>query len=144
MQQEILAKNRSSEISVYVVWLSMLSGDTQDRLSEAEERLDDPRVTHFWDEERSLGRWVKENVLTSFTERDWVSGEAPGAGLSVQEIEQIKGGQPLQEDIVWDAYLLYGGEARWDETPEPLVGWGSTVIQAADKLLEEVTLLLAE
>ncbi len=113
----------------------MLSGDTQDRLSEAEERLDDPRVTHFWDEERSLGRWVKENVLPSFTERDWVSGEAPRSSLNVQEIEQIKGGQPLQEDIVWDAYLLYGGEARWDETPEPLVGRGSTVIQAADKLL---------
>ncbi|MCH7923754.1 MAG: hypothetical protein IH975_12085, partial [Nitrospinae bacterium] len=74
----------------------------------------------------------------------WASGEAPRSSLSVQEIEQIKGGQPLQEDIVWDAYLLYGSEARWDVIPEPLVGWGSTVIQTADKLLEEVSQLLAE
>ncbi len=122
----------------------MLSSDAQERLSEAKERLGDPRVTHFWDEERTLGRWVKEHVLPSFTERDWVSGEAPRSSLSVQEIEQIKGGQPLQEDIVWDAYLLYGSEARWDVIPEPLVGWGSTVIQTADKLLKEINQLLSE
>ncbi len=144
MQQEILAKNPSSEISVYAIWLYMLSSDAQERLSEAKERLGDPRVTQFWDEDRTLGRWVKEHVLPSFTERDWVSGEAPRSSLSVQEIEQIKGGQPLQEDIVWDAYLLYGSEARWDAIPEPLIVWGSTVIQTADKLLEEVSELLAE
>lgn len=41
------------------------------------------------------------------------------------------GGPPQDRPILWDGYLLFGPEARWDDAPAPLVGStgpGGTVI----------------
>ena len=35
----------------------------------------------------------------------------------------------------WDAFFLYGEQARWDSTPGPPVASGSTIIGSKDDLL---------
>lgn len=43
---------------------------------------------------------------------------------------------------VWDAYFLYGPQARWDQQPGPLVSSGRPVIGAADQLQQSIDPLL--
>ena len=42
----------------------------------------------------------------------------------------------------WDIYFLYGPEATWQESPEPLVVSGNTVIRQRQILAEEFRSLL--
>jgi hypothetical protein len=77
--------------------------------------LTDPRVEHFWDEEKVVGTWyagrtaVMRERLTP--ESKWKDGE-----------------------VLWDTYLLYGSDARWEDAPTPLIHWGRTVVAARDSL----------
>ncbi len=41
---------------------------------------------------------------------------------------------PGHPGVVWDAYFLYSGQARWEGTPSPLVSSGSTVISRRSEL----------
>lgn len=36
--------------------------------------------------------------------------------------------------VAWDAYFLYGGQAKWNATPSPLVSSGSPVISRRSEL----------
>jgi hypothetical protein len=38
------------------------------------------------------------------------------------------------EGTTWDAFFLYGRDARWDSTPGPLVASGGSVIGSRDDL----------
>jgi hypothetical protein len=76
----------------------MLATDSQSQVDTG--LLEDRRVTHFWDEERVIGRWLAE------------------AGV----------GEPPSSGVVWDAYYVFGPEASWNERPAPLAGFGSPVI----------------
>ncbi|MDQ2676623.1 MAG: hypothetical protein M3Y34_07415 [Actinomycetota bacterium] len=88
----ILDRHPTADLKVYVVWLPMLSTDARSRWRFTGHTIDDPRVTHFWDERRVVGRWLAEQA-------GWDDG-----------------------DVMWDVYFLYGAEAEWGETPsEPLV-----------------------
>ena len=42
----------------------------------------------------------------------------------------------------WDAYYLYGPDARWTETPGPLVSSGATIIGRSSQLREAIEPLL--
>ena len=42
----------------------------------------------------------------------------------------------------WDAYYLYGPDAKWDAAPVPLVGWGGPIIAQSDKLGAQIVPLL--
>jgi hypothetical protein len=44
--------------------------------------------------------------------------------------------------IAWDAYYLYGPEARWDDRPAPLVSWGYTIMGKRNQLQEDFSDLL--
>jgi hypothetical protein len=46
---------------VYVVWFNMLFGDSRDRWDG--DGVTDPRVRHFWDEQKVVGNWYSTNVL---------------------------------------------------------------------------------
>lgn len=75
--------------------------------------ITDPRVTHFWDDQKVLGRWFA--ALDNPEESD------PG--------------------IVWDAYYLYGPEAQWDANPEPLIVRGATVVDEYQNLEQSLLVL---
>jgi hypothetical protein len=46
---------------VYAVWFNMLFGDARDRWDAG--GLTDPRVSHFWDEQKVVGNWYSADVL---------------------------------------------------------------------------------
>jgi len=53
-----LAKNPSAKLRVYAVWFNMYRGD--ERSKWPSDLLTDPRVVHFWDEQKVDGtdsRW---------------------------------------------------------------------------------------
>jgi hypothetical protein len=45
---------------VYTVWFNMLYSDSRDRWDG--DGLTDPRVVHFWDEQKAVGNWFSANV----------------------------------------------------------------------------------
>lgn len=112
MQQNILEKHPDAKLAVYAVWLPMLATDARSEWDDG--LLNDPRVRHFWDEERVAGRWFAE------------------ADLRADQFGPI----------VWDAYLLFGPGSRWDDEPTALLGSGSPVIGATDALKRELAPLL--
>jgi len=54
--------------------------------------------------------------------------------------DSVEGASPP----VWDAYLLYGPEASWEDQPPRPVGTGYTVYGERDKLQTEIRPLLGE
>lgn len=105
MQKNILEAYPDVEMEVHAVWLPMVFGDKFPRLKRATGTLPDKRVTHFWDKNQEVGLWFKQNVTTQY----------PGK-------------------VLWDASLLFGPGATWEEVPQPLVFFGRTIIQDAEKL----------
>ena len=121
MQEELLAKHGDADVRVYAVWFSMYPTDLRERWPA--DVLTDRRVVHFWDEPKNVGRWYAER------EKDIESRVAPdSSGL----------GQP----VLWDAYLVYGRESRWDEAPTELHRWGRTILSTKESLGEAAESLL--
>ncbi|MEO6214226.1 MAG: hypothetical protein ABIP65_11420 [Vicinamibacterales bacterium] len=122
MQKEILEPHAKSDLRVYAVWFNMVDGDSRQRWPA--DLLTDRRVTHFWDEEKTVGRWFAPRMDTAEME----AARAPdSSGL----------GQP----VLWDAYLVYGPEARWDDEPTALRRWGRTILRTQSHLRDAVTAL---
>jgi hypothetical protein len=63
VQNEILAKNPTADVRVYAVWFDMFPGDARWRWDGG--GLTDPRVQHFWDEQKSVGMWFSDNLTDS-------------------------------------------------------------------------------
>ena len=108
----MLAQRPDARLAVYVVWLPMLAPDSRSEVDA--ELLPGPRVTHFWDENRIIGRWLASTGL----------------------------GEPGYSGVVWDAYYLFGPDAVWNERPAPLAGFGTPVISATGSLEAELRKLL--
>ncbi|MGH8932524.1 MAG: hypothetical protein ACRDZO_18345 [Egibacteraceae bacterium] len=106
MHQEILQAHPEAELAVYTIWLPMLPTDSRARWDD--HVLNDPRVTHLWDEERVVGRWLADHGL----------GDAP---------------------VTWDAYLLFGPDGRWEDTPPDPAGAGAPVIGLIEDLMAELS-----
>jgi hypothetical protein len=113
VQKEILEKNPSSKLRVYVVWFSMVPTDARSRWAWTGGVLSDPRTVNLWDEKKKVGRFF--------------AGKDPDTD---------------DPDVVWDAYYLYGPDAQWDSKPEPMISTGATVRAEADELRNKLIPLL--
>ena len=60
MQTEILEEHLDSDVRVYVVWFSMLEGDSRSGWDECV--MSDPRATHLWDEKGLASRAFAREV----------------------------------------------------------------------------------
>jgi hypothetical protein len=60
VHDEILAKNPTANLRVYAVWFDMLFGDSRGKWDG--DGMADPRVVHYWDEQKSVGDWYSANV----------------------------------------------------------------------------------
>jgi hypothetical protein len=60
VQNEILSKNPAADLDVYVVWFNMFPGDARWRWDG--DGMADSRVTHFWDEQKTVGTWFSANL----------------------------------------------------------------------------------
>ncbi len=67
--------------------------------------ITDSRVTLFWDQEKVAGRWFREHNIAD-----------------------------CDAEILWDAFLLFGPEAEWDDVPAPLISWGVPVYHRREDL----------
>lgn len=60
VQQRILSGRPGALLRVYVVWLPVLPGDGRSRWRAW--LIDDPRVAHYWDEQKLAGRWFARHL----------------------------------------------------------------------------------
>jgi len=95
--------------------------------------------------------YVMWTVKLTFDSRDqWDAG-----GLSDPRVVHLWDGQdilgewfvahqPNYQGSDWDAYALFGPQARWASQPPPLIGSGSSVIGAKDQLAQDIAPFLKE
>jgi hypothetical protein len=98
---------------VYAVWFNMYPGDA--RLKWPSKLLTDPRVLHFWDEQRVTGlRYMAQ--LPAILDRRAPDTMQPDA------------------DAMWDAFFVYApGDAWQDPVPAPVL-WGYPIMVTHDHL----------
>ena len=109
MLTEILQKHPSESVAVFAVWFAVLGPDSSSQVYTS--LLDDPRVIHYWDSEGEVSTFLTEHA------------------------DQL--GLP-EERLFWDAYLLFGPDAEWEEAPTQLVGWGAPVVTTIDELTAQL------
>jgi hypothetical protein len=68
VQNEILSKYPTADLDVCVVWFNMYPGDARWRWDGG--GMTDPRVVHYWDEQKSVGTWFGAN-LTGRSSLTW-------------------------------------------------------------------------
>ena len=94
LKRDVLARIASPGLRVYTVWVPIMAEDSADTARAAAARLDDPRVSHFWDEGGALSR-------------------AMGSALRLPGTRGDSG-------VAWDIYLLYPPGPHWsDPAPRP-------------------------
>jgi hypothetical protein len=113
----LLDASPNARLRVYAVWYNMFPGDSSEKWPPA--LLTDPRVVHFWDEQKLIGNLYFQDLPKIWEKR------APGTGTP-------------DDLIVWDAYLLYEPKVRWDDGPPDVVSWGSTILQTQDRLVSDL------
>ena len=110
MQQQILKEHPHSDIKVYVVWFSMLSGDSRQGWDGY--LVPDPRATNLWDEKRLVSQTLDDDV--------------EGASQPVCDAYLLYG-----PDATWGkepprpvgtGYTIYGERDRLRAELEPLLG----------------------
>ena len=110
VSDEVLSKLDSEQLSVHVVWTPVLGGDDFESTKSAVETIADPRATHYWDADGSLGQLFAEAVDL-----------------------------PNGRNFAWDIYLAYAPDADWkDSVPVPSewmhqLGWDERMLDG-DKL----------
>jgi hypothetical protein len=104
VRKNILEKYPDEEITVYAVWFDMIATDRKDRWNPT--ALNDSRVKHYWDEERSLGKWLTQNM------------------------KGIKHLGPID----WDSYYLFDTEATWTDTLNDLKANGTPILDTTEAL----------
>ena len=63
IQNQFLAKNDSDDLRILIVWVKSLSTDGEEKLPLAINQISDPRVSHFWDEERVLNAQLIDAIM---------------------------------------------------------------------------------
>lgn len=112
MQTELLQKDPRGKFVVHAVWFNVMPSDT--RANWPADLLTDPRVVHHWDENRVVGGFFGGD--SEFRDRGLV-----GYG-----------------GVMWDTYLVFGRDAQWSKRPAPLLGAGSTIIRASQRLAADL------
>lgn len=123
MQENILTKHKDADLSVYAIWFNMYPSDMRERWPA--DILTDSRVVHYWDEPKNVGKWYGERL------REMEGSVAPNSAEN-------------EGPILWDVYLVYGPESRWDDAPTGLRRWGRTILKTQESLGQSVADLVSE
>ncbi len=94
MHEDVLDQVESAELSAFAVWMPVLQADNAAAGLDAEALLTDPRVAHYWDEERSLGK-LYGRLLTL----------------------------PRGRQLAWDIYFVYAPGVTWEDEPPRPTAW---------------------
>lgn len=61
MRRAILDSYPHAAISVSIVWINMLRGDTEAAAKRSARSIDDPRIRHFYDPEKRAGKAIAQS-----------------------------------------------------------------------------------
>lgn len=117
VQQEVLEKRPDAALKVYAIWFSMYPTDQRENWPA--DVLTDPRVVHFWDEGKTVGRWYMSRI-------------------EHMQYARTPDSAALGGNILWDAYLVYGPESQWSDAPGGLRRWGRTILGTQEALRDAV------
>ncbi|MCI0396701.1 MAG: YceI family protein, partial [Chloroflexi bacterium] len=117
LEEQLLRPHPELEVQVYAVWFAMVSpeflpAELDGRRDES--LLNDPRVIHFWDQQRLVNAWFAANVPL----------EGPERASLRRTYGQLDWGV-----YIWDAYFLYGPEGEWAGVAQAPAGAGYPIIQ---------------
>ena len=76
-------KYPDADIQVYAVWFDVLTGD--DRSQWKSNLLNDPRVTEYWDDAQSVGRWFASSAIRTF----WAAVSLVNGGNGGRAFESV-------------------------------------------------------
>ena len=117
MHEVLLEPQPDARLRVYAVWFSMFPTDARERWRA--QLLPDPRVVHYWDETRSVGRTLFQAVPELWPSR-------------ADESKRPQGG------VMWDSYLLFGPDVRWDDEAPQVLSWGYTILMTRARLQRDL------
>jgi len=113
VQTELLQKYPKANLRVYAVWFNMLANDSRSKWPP--NLLTDARVIDRWDEPKADGTWYGQRT----------------SSIRLQLTPDSKWGDG---EVLWDSFLLYGANARWDDVPTDLIHWGRTIVAGRETL----------
>lgn len=123
MQKEIFDKYPRANLRGYAIWFNMFPGDARSKWPS--NLLTDKRVVHRWDEPKDVGTWFGERA------------DALRPKLSE--------GSAWNGQILWDSYLLYSANTRWDGAPPTdLVRFGRTIVAGREALRADAASLFGD
>ena len=96
MQSQVLDQLDNSSLRLYVSWVPILPGDSEEAARESSKLIGDSRASHFWDADKALPPLFA--LLLGLPE-DWPA---------------------------WDVYMAYPAGATWDDVspaPPPPAFW---------------------
>jgi hypothetical protein len=125
VQEKVLRKIDSEKLTIFVVWLPVLPGDSRERATKAMKVLTDKRAQHFWDSRTEVGKAFAAHI-------------------------PLPQGQKLA--VAWDYYALFEAGAKWKDSPPAPAEWmhqladlmperqldGDKLRQAVEKFLKTV------
>ncbi len=79
LREALLSPLAQEEFRLTVIWTNVFEGDCHERMTEAMARLDDPRVSFFYDPERRAGRAFARRFLPVAAACDLYLFYPPGA-----------------------------------------------------------------
>ena len=96
VQEQVLARIAAErDFKVHIVWTPVLPSDDRASAVEAQAIFSDPRATHYWDADRSLG-------------------------LAYAEVVQLPQGN---DTLAWDIYFTYEPGSHWSGDPPAPAAW---------------------
>jgi hypothetical protein len=122
VQRELLEKYPTANLRVYAVWFDMLASDSRAKWPST--LLADRRVIHRWDDPKAIGTWYAPRT----------------AAMRLQLTADSRWGGG---DVLWDSFLLYGADSRWDDAPSGLIHWGRTIVAGRETLKADFERLLS-
>ena len=96
MRTDLLERDRSSPLRVFVVWAPNVPGDSRALVDRRV--LGDPRVTSFWDERGTAEQWFAKNVRPETVSWDAYFLFGPRARWGSEPDALVSSGSPVFDD----------------------------------------------
>jgi hypothetical protein len=116
--QRVLKEAGEADIAIYVVWEPIWGEEMDARMTKAKAIISDPRIKQYRVDSLEVGDAFSNALRWKLGGPNRASGKTP-----------------------WDVYLLYPGDAQWDDGPPVPYAWASPVVRG--KLGEELSRLSA-
>lgn len=121
MLKSILEGYPKTDISVHVVWVPMLGGDSEDAARKISGMFDDPRVQQYWDPQRLSGTAYARDVFpTMFRDMAASLPDDHAMAAMLKPILNKRAGAAPEQAPLWDTAFFYDKNAVWEKrAPTP-------------------------